>query len=180
MFKWRGFRLIAALLFLAGLAAAQKKPANSSLAPSKSVAELPKVIKAPVPFYPELARQTRIQGTVTLRVSTDGKLVSNLGTESGHPILAEAATASVKNWEFKPHVPTTFEVTFRYTLFVPRCDSECNCGRGEGGEKESVLLHLPADVELSAPTLLTYDPAGEIEHTKSWFGRLFHRSHPHG
>ncbi len=162
MARQRALCLSAAFLLLAGWCTAQNKPASSPLAAHKTASGLPKVIRASVPLYPELARQTRIQGTVTLRVSTDGKLVSAVGAGSGHPILMEAATENVKTWEFKPHAPTSFEVTFRYRLFIPECDSECNCSRGESGEKESVLLHLPTDADLSAPTLLTCDPAVEI------------------
>lgn len=113
---------------------------------------------------------------MTLRVSTDGRLVSDVGPESGHPILAKAATENVKTWEFKPHAATTFEVTFRYKLFTPECDSECNCDRGERGEKESVILHLPTEADLSAPTFLTCDPAVEIRRRKSIFARLFHHA----
>jgi TonB family protein len=149
----------AVFLLLAGWSTAQDKPGNGALPAQKTAPGVPKVIKASVPFYPELARETRIQGTVTLRVSTDGKVVSVIDTESGHPILVDAATNNVKTWEFKPHAPTSFEVTFRYRLFIPECDSQCNCDQGQHGEKECVVLHLPTDTELSAPTLLTCDPA---------------------
>jgi TonB family protein len=159
---------------LASWSTAQNKPVNSPSAAQKTASDLPKVIRASVPSYPELARQTRIQGTVTLRVSTDGKLVSDVDAESGHPILAKAATENVKTWEFKPHAPTTFEVSFHYRLFVPDCDSECNCDRGERGETESVLLHLPTDADVSAPTLLTCDPAEEISQRRTIWRRLIH------
>ena len=131
MTRQRGFWFCAAFLFLAVWPSAQNKSANSSLAGQKTVSDLPKVVRASAPFYPELARQTRIQGTVTLRVSTDGKMVSAVGAGNGHPILVKAAAENVKTWEFKPHSPTTFEVTFRYRLFTPECNSECNCDRGD-------------------------------------------------
>lgn len=153
------FGLISFLLLLSAHSAIQETP----LVAKK---ELPKAVSASVPFYPALARQTRIQGTVTLWVSTDGKRVSAVEAKSGHPILVEAATDNIKTWEFKPHAPTSFEVTFRYRLFIPKCDSECNCDQGEHGEKESVVLHLPTDADLIAPTFLTCDPAVEIRRKK--------------
>src|SRR5439155_22318009 len=130
MTRQRGFCLCVAFLFLAGWSTAQNKPANGPLGVHQTSSNLPKVIRASVPFYPELARQTRIQGTVTLRVSTDGKQVSDVGAVSGHPTLVLAAIENVKTWEFKPHAPTSFELTCRYTLFIPQCDSACNCERG--------------------------------------------------
>lgn len=159
MTRQRRSGLILTFLLVSACCVAQDKPGETKR-------PLPKPVSASVPFYPELARATRIQGTVKLRVSTDGKIVSVIETESGHPILVGAATNNVKTWEFKPHPPTSFEVTFRYRLFVPQCDSLCNCDRGEHGEKESVVLHLPTDAELSAPTLLTCDPAVEVQHKK--------------
>ena len=166
--RWHG--LAPALLLLSHCFAAQERPVEIKRS-------LPKVVSASVPFYPELARQTRVQGIVTFRVSTDGKRVSAVGAETGHPILVRAATDNVKTWEFKPHAPTSFEVTFRYSLFVPKCDSECKCDLGEGNEKESVVLHLPTDAELNAPTLLTCDPAVDVSRKKSILARLFHRAH---
>ena len=163
----RTFALISTLLVFVACSLAQDNPVALR-------SSLPKVVSASVPFYPELARQTRIQGTVALRVSTDGKRVSVVTAETGHPILAAAAADNVKTWEFKPHTPTNFEVTFRFTLFVPECDADCNCDRGKDGEKESVVLHLPTEAEVSAPPLLTCDPAVEIHRKKSIFARLFH------
>src|SRR5439155_21879788 len=103
MTRQRGFCLCVAFLFLAGWSTAQNKPANGPLGVHQTSSNLPKVIRASVPFYPELSRQTRIQGTVTLRVSTDGKLWSDVGAVCSHPILVRLATEDVKSWHFKPH-----------------------------------------------------------------------------
>ena len=147
----------------AGRSTIQNKPENSPSATQKTASDLPRVVMASVPFYPELARQTRIQGTVTLRVSTEGNRVSTVEAETGHPMLVKAATDNVKTWEFKPHAPTSFQVTFRYRLLALECDSGCNCGPKE---KESELLQLPTAVEVSAPPLMICDPAAEIPHKK--------------
>jgi len=127
---------------------------------------LPKVVSASVPFYPPLAGQTRIEGIVTLQVSTDGKQVSAVDAEGGPRLLVDAATENVKTWHFDPHPPTRFEVKFRYRLLDYKCDPGCNC---EPEEKESVLLHLPASVEVSAVVPMICDPAVEIRspHKKS-------------
>jgi hypothetical protein len=116
-----------------------------------------------VPFYPELARETHIEGTVTLRVSTDGKRVFAVDAQGGHPLLADAAKENVKTWTFGPHVATSFEVTFRYKLLTEECDSECHC---DSSEKESVLLHLPATAEVNALSLMTCDPAVQRKRKK--------------
>ena len=122
---------------------------------------LPKVVSASVPFYPRLAPTARIEGMVKLRVSTDGERVSAIQVESGAPMLAQAAKENVKTWQFEPHSPTTFGVTFRYRLLVPKCDSECHC---DTEEKESVLLQLPTNVDVSAKIPAICDPAAEIRH----------------
>lgn len=167
MTRQRRYGLVPALLLLPLCSTAQDKPVE--IKPS-----LPKVVSASVPFYPELARETRIQGDVRLRVSTDGKRVSAINPENGHRLLVNAAKENVQTWQFAPHKATSFEVTFRYTLFIPQCDSECNCDKGERGEMESVVLHLPTQAEISAPTSLTCDPAVEIHRKRAIFARLFH------
>jgi TonB family protein len=120
---------------------------------------MPTVVSASVPFYSRAARAARIQGEVRLRVSTDGKRVSAVEVESGPPMLALAAKDNVQTWQFEPHTPTSFEVTFHYQLLSPpTCDSECNCDRDE---KESVLLQLPTNVDLSARPPVICDPLGK-------------------
>lgn len=73
------------------------------------------------PVYPPLARQARIQGTVTLHaiIDKDGR-VAQLEVVSGHPLLVQAALDAVKQWRYKPtllngdpvEVDTTIQVTF--------------------------------------------------------------------
>ena len=54
------------------------------------------------PDYPESARQQNIQGAVVLEVhiAADG-IVQDIQVISGPSVLAEAATAAVKQWKFK-------------------------------------------------------------------------------
>src|SRR5690349_14080167 len=140
----RRFASILALVLLSACAVAQEKP-------SKITASFPRVVSAAVPFYPELARQTHIAGNVTLRVSTDGKHVLSAEAENGPGLLVNAVKENVKTWEFEPHSPTSFEVTFDYALLPVECDSDCNC---DSKEKESVLLRLPVHAEVSAKQLM--------------------------
>ncbi|MBZ5528936.1 MAG: energy transducer TonB [Acidobacteriia bacterium] len=129
------------------------------LAAPQTRGPLPKVVSASVPFYPPLAPPTRIQGVVTLQLSTDGKRVSAIDVESGPPMLAQAAKENVKTWEFEPHAPASFKVTFHYKLLPTICDSQCNC---DSEEKESVVLQLPGKVEVSAKEYTICDPRAPI------------------
>jgi TonB family protein len=73
------------------------------------------------PIYPDDAKAKRIQGTVLLHVilSIDGA-VKDLEVVSGDPSLANAATAAVRQWKYKPtllngkpvEVDTTVKVDF--------------------------------------------------------------------
>jgi protein TonB len=56
------------------------------------------------PVYPEEARQQGIQGSVVLdlHIGKDGA-VQRVDLISGPALLAEASTAAVKQWQFKPH-----------------------------------------------------------------------------
>ena len=62
-----------------------------------------KLVKQPVPVYPPLAKQARIQGTVQLSVliGPDGT-VQDVQLLSGHPLLVQAATDAVKQWVYQP------------------------------------------------------------------------------
>jgi TonB family protein len=122
---------------------------------------MPTVSSASVPLYPRVIRAARVQGDVVLRVSTDGLRVSAVEVEGGSPMLVEAAKENVKTWQFEPHKPISFQVTFRYKLLLlTNCDSECNC---DSEERESVLLQLPTNVNVSAKIPSICDPLGKGE-----------------
>lgn len=137
--RWRERQL---LLFLAAIAVSASA-ARDAEQPSLTVTN------ASVPFYPRASRMARIEGTVRLRVTTDGRRVSAVQVESGHAMLAPAAQENVKTWEFEKHTPTSFEVTFRYSLLP---ESECDMDSG------TVLLRLPTQVDVTAKGWKTCDP----------------------
>jgi Gram-negative bacterial TonB protein C-terminal len=97
---------------------------------------LPKVVQHSEPIYPPLARQTRIQGDVLVKITTDGESVRAAEAEAGHPLLRGAAEDNVKTWKFVAHAPGTFHVTFRYKLLSGKVDVE--------------FLESPAIVEIEA------------------------------
>jgi TonB family protein len=105
------------------------------------------VIAAALPLYPVPARIAQLQGTVTLTVWTDGQRVSTVKHQSGSPILSEAAEASVKTWQFKPHEPTSFPVMFRYRLEPPYIPVESS---DAFDDNPTILLRLPSEVEITA------------------------------
>jgi len=85
------------------MAAAQEQtPAPVDLPPETVQSQY--LLKRVAPIYPPLARQARIQGTVTLRIiiSKTGD-VRQLQLISGHPMLAPAAIDAVRQWKYKPY-----------------------------------------------------------------------------
>jgi TonB family protein len=60
----------------------------------------PYLKSASMPFYPSLARQARIEGTVTLRfvVNEQGD-TSEVEAVTGHQLLRQAAIESVQGWK---------------------------------------------------------------------------------
>ena len=100
-------------------------PPTSSLAPApaapvpvsapKSVSD-PKLISSTRLVYPPTAKQTNVQGTVTLSATVDenGKVV-NAKALSGPLLLRQAAVDSVKQWKYSPALldgkPTSSQVT---------------------------------------------------------------------
>jgi TonB family protein len=81
------------------------------------------LVKKVPPSYPEDARQSRIQGQVVLKalIDTNGD-VADLDLISGHPALAPAAIAAVKQWKYKPYllngqpVNAETQITVNFTL----------------------------------------------------------------
>jgi hypothetical protein len=102
----------------------------------ESTEVLPKVIQHAEPLYPPLARQTRIQGEVRLKITTDGESVRDVEAETGHPLLRKSAEDNARTWKFVAHAPGTFHVTFRYKLLSGKVDVE--------------FLESPAIVEIQA------------------------------
>jgi len=90
------------LITLTSLAASQVHP-ELIRADDKVMSGL--LLKRVEPVYPPLARQARIQGTVILkvRINKSGE-VANVQLVSGHPMLAPAAIAAVKQWKYDPYL----------------------------------------------------------------------------
>ncbi len=67
------------------------------------VEELPEAVTRVPPEYPDIARQSGIEGTVQLQalVGKDGK-VKDVKVVKGIPVLDDAAVSAVKQWVFKP------------------------------------------------------------------------------
>jgi TonB family protein len=85
--------------------------------------EPPKLVKEVQAVYPEIARQSRVEGVVILGVKTDvvGKVVDVMILRS-IPLLDQAAIDCVRQWVYEPMVidgktvPVVFTVTVRFTL----------------------------------------------------------------
>ena len=129
--------------------------AGSVMPMSAQQSPLPKVAHAWTPLYPFFRP---VQGTVALDVSTDGNRVLTIDAETGPYELVAAAKDNVRTWEFEPHTPTSFEVRFNYTLLP----SGCKCKTCGTAQTESVVLHLPAEVDVNGVHIC--DPAVE----RSW------------
>ena len=69
----------------------------------ESNVEAANLIKKVVPVYPQIARTTRIQGTVrfTAHIGKDGRIL-NLKFVSGPSVLVDSASAAVKQWVYRP------------------------------------------------------------------------------
>jgi len=110
----------------AGSTAFQWSPATSAAErtriPSDQPEALPQAVEA---FYPSLARQMKVQGSVLLQafVSADGG-IRDLRVLSGPPILVSAAAEAVRQWRFKPYlqngqpVETQAKISVNFTIKV--------------------------------------------------------------
>jgi len=100
-------------------------PPPPPVTPVRITSELrqPAKIKDVMPVYPDIAMRARIAGVVILEATIDarGKVV-NLRVLRSVPLLDQAATDAVRQWEFTPTrlngvaVPVVMTVTVNFTL----------------------------------------------------------------
>ena len=87
-------------------------------------AKEPRILRKVNPVYPVEAKADGLEGTVLIevRLAKDGT-VAEARVTSGHPTLAEASLAAVRQWRYEPvlgpdgePVEATLTVTIRFTL----------------------------------------------------------------
>ena len=140
------FTVAAALLLCPVMLAGQNKAgADQQMNPTP-----PSVAAAAVPLYPPLARMARIEGTVHVKVTTDGHKVVATEPEDGHKMLTAAAESNAKTWEFAAHKPTTFIITYHYKLVAESRENRYG---------PTVILRLPTEVEVIATPIALSDPS---------------------
>jgi protein TonB len=63
------------------------------------------LLKKVQPNYPREARRNGIQGVVVMKgvIAIDGS-IKELKLVSGHPLLADSAMDSVRQWRYKPYI----------------------------------------------------------------------------
>jgi TonB family protein len=87
------------------------------------------------PRYPPIAKAFRIQGQVVLEVTVgqDGR-VSDVRSQSGTPLLVEAAEAAVRQWRYEPSsgLPAGFTVAFEFQL-ADEDEEQAKFERAEAG-----------------------------------------------
>ena len=95
-------------------AAPQEKPTRVTVG---GLVKAPRPVLTPPPVYPELAKQARIEGVVRLEaiIATNGT-VQGIHLIQGHPLLAGAAIAAVRNWRYTP--PTLNGDPVEMVMFV--------------------------------------------------------------
>jgi periplasmic protein TonB len=90
--------------------AAPPAPGPISVAPQGPIraggkVKAPRLISAPEPVYPVLARQSKIAGAVVIDavIDTQGNVVE-MRTVSGQPILVLAAMEALRHWKYEPTI----------------------------------------------------------------------------
>lgn len=82
-------------------------------------------VKKVHPVYSPLMLQTRIQGTVVLRIIVDKSGVPiKVSVVSGHPVLLPASIDAAKQWRYKPYLvkgnPVEVETENTFHLVYPQ------------------------------------------------------------
>jgi len=98
-------------------------PPSAPVIRQVSVMELGSLVRMVQPVYPMPARVIHLQGDVVLRaiINTRGE-VTEIGTVSGHPLLAAAARDAVRQWRYRPYrlngefIPVETQITVHFTI----------------------------------------------------------------
>lgn len=123
-------------------ATAQDAPPPPNRVTSKEMGE--RVINRVAPIYPPLARQARIQGTVMLRevINKSGD-VQSVQLISGHPMLAPAAIAAVKQWKYSPYLLNGEAVEVETTVQVNFTMPDKPADGGTGSDQSGAFINSP-------------------------------------
>lgn len=112
----------------------------------------PVVVEASIPIYPRVAHMANIHGTVHLQITSDGHRVTAIRAENGPKLLVSAAETNVRTWQFDGGKPTTFIVTYKYSVIAPK--------EWTGDRHNSIItLRLPSEVDIS---ILRWPPVGDL------------------
>jgi hypothetical protein len=84
-----------------------------------------------------VAVYTNTQGTIHVKVSTDGHQVTTAHAQESLKPLSSAAEENAKTWKFRDHTPMTFTVTYEYKL-----SEHC------GVDNPNVTLWLPTEIQV--------------------------------
>jgi protein TonB len=82
-------------------------------------------IYRPIPVYPALAREARVEGTVVLEatISKTGS-IENVRVVSGQAMLRQAALDAVSQWRYRPYLlngePVAVETTVNVVFNLQR------------------------------------------------------------
>ncbi len=75
------------------------------------------------PFYPPIARQARVQGSVELRaIISKAGTIENMVVVGGHPMLVKSAIEAVRQWRYRPYllnsepIEVETEITVNFVL----------------------------------------------------------------
>jgi TonB family protein len=138
-------------------------------AQTASSGNLPEVVTFVAPAYPRYAKDHRMQGTATIRVTVapDGRVVESK-IVSAHPVFEKYVVAAVQQWKFKPlATPNSFEMTFRFAFYD---DEQC---QGEGEQVITPETFVSAELPDSV-TIKTGLPC--ISTSTSWLPQQRHSS----
>jgi TonB family protein len=141
------------------------RPAILAEGPVRAIGPIqpPRLIKQVDPVYPEIARQSRVEGVVILEATTDiyGR-VQSVKVLRSIPLLDQAAIDAVRQWVYEPMIiegrprGVVFTVTVRFTLD----------GRPGAGPR-ATLTYYPGDVPAVLKKIKVVQPAYPEEAIKA-------------